>query len=190
MEALEGKYNVILADPPWKYHGNMPVKRGGVFVQGTNSKSENHYPSLTDAELMSFDIKSICDNECVLYMWSTAPVLKRAIAIGESWGFQYSQVAFVWNKDRISPGNYTLTQCEFVLVFRLKRGKLPKRSKTNVRQFFSEKPREHSRKPEYVQDMLDFMYPGAKKIELFARRSREGWDAWGNETTKFDSMGK
>lgn len=47
-------------------------------------------------------------------------------------------------------------------------------------------PPEHSRKPEYVQDMIELMYPNTKKIELFARRSREGWDVWGNETTKFD----
>lgn len=46
--------------------------------------------------------------------------------------------------------------------------------------------REHSRKPEYVQDMIDLMYPETKKIELFARRSRSGWGVWGNETTKFD----
>lgn len=48
------------------------------------------------------------------------------------------------------------------------------------------KASQNSRKPEYVQDMIELMYPNTKKLELFARRSRKGWDVWGNETTKFD----
>lgn len=172
------KYNVILADPPWKY--NEP------FRAGAKNRSEDHYPSMTERELCAMDVKSMCDSECVLYMWATTPQLEQAIRVGKAWGFQYKQVAFVWDKQRTNPGNYTLTQCELVLVFRPKKGRLPKRYKTNVRQFFQEKPREHSRKPEYVQDMIELMYPNTKKMELFARRSREGWDIWGNETTKFD----
>lgn len=34
--------------------------------------------------------------------------------------------------------------------------------------------------------MIELMYPNTKRIELFARRSRKGWDVWDNETTKFD----
>lgn len=90
---------------------------------------------------------------------------------------------------RTLAGYYTITECEFVLVFKHKKKRTPKRYKTNARQFFQEKPREHSRKPEYVQDMIELMYPEAKKIELFARRSRKGWNTWGNETTKFDKEG-
>lgn len=171
------KYNVLLVDPPWEYKSDMASGR----------KSLDHYPSMSNEELMSMDIKSMCENECVLYMWTTTPNLDAAIGIGKSWGFDYKQVAFVWDKVNPCCGNYTMPQVELVLVFRPRKGKLPKRSKTNVRQVITEKKREHSRKPEYVQDMLDLMYPTAKKIELFARRKRDGWDAWGNETTKFNT---
>lgn len=119
-------------------------------------------------------------------MWCTGPKIKDAVTLGEAWGFSFRQVAFVWDKNRICPGNYTLTQTEFVLVFGKKGHRLPKRYKTNVRQLFSEIPREHSRKPEYVQDMIDLMYPNTEKLEMFARCTRQGWDVWGNETTKFD----
>lgn len=166
---MQNKYNVILADPPWKY--NEP------FRTGNKNKSEDHYPSMTVHELCAMDVASMCEKECVLFMWTTTPQLKTAIMVGELRGFEYKQVAFVWDKERINPGNYTITQCELVLVFRPKKGKLPKRYKTNVRQYFKEKPREHSRKPEYVQDMIELMYPNTKKIELFARRTRDGWDS-------------
>lgn len=40
----------------------------------------------------------------------------------------------------------------------------------------------HSEKPEDLQDMLDKMFPSfEKKIELFARRDRIGYDCFGNE---------
>lgn len=170
-------YNLILADPPWKYGRDMH----------DGSRSTDHYPSMELDDMKSLDIPSLVNDEnCVLFMWATAPKLDWAIELGRAWGFQYSTVAFVWDKMRTLAGCYTITECEFVLVFKHKKKRLPKRYKTNVKQFFQEKPREHSRKPEYVQDMIDLMYPEAKKIELFARRSREGWDTWGNEVTKFD----
>lgn len=181
------KYNVILADPPWDYGGpNMVRKRGGEFVQTGNSASINHYPSMKLQQLMDLPVPSMCDDECILFMWTTGPMLANAVKVAEAWGFKYGQVAFVWDKMKILPGNYTLTQCEFVVVFKRKNGKLPKREKTNARQLVREFPREHSRKPEYVQDMIDLMYPSATKLELFARRTRPGWDVYGNETTKFD----
>lgn len=39
----------------------------------------------------------------------------------------------------------------------------------------------HSIKPECLQDSLDIMFPGMRKIELFARRQRPGWNCIGNE---------
>ena len=38
---------------------------------------------------------------------------------------------------------------------------------------------EHSRKPDSVHELAE-QHPGPY-LELFARRSREGWDTWGNE---------
>ena len=46
--------------------------------------------------------------------------------------------------------------------------------------------REHSRKPDEVAQRIETLYPGATKLEVFARETREGWDAWGNEVGKFD----
>lgn len=39
----------------------------------------------------------------------------------------------------------------------------------------------HSEKPEEVQDRIELMHPGKKKLELFARRTRPGWTATGNQ---------
>ncbi|MCH7611705.1 MAG: adenine methyltransferase, partial [Chloroflexi bacterium] len=41
--------------------------------------------------------------------------------------------------------------------------------------------REHSRKPDEQYRKIERLYPGARKLELFARRPRGGWSVWGNE---------
>lgn len=157
------KYNVILADPPWKYKDTTP---GG-------TSSLDHYPSMTLDEMSEIPVRDMCSDECVLFMWATGPNLDMAIELGRRWGFEYKQVAFVWDKVNPVCGNYTITQCEFVLVLRPKHGRLPNRAKTNVRQHFSEKKRQHSRKPEYVQDMIDLMYPNTKKNRIICKKVKK-----------------
>ncbi len=39
----------------------------------------------------------------------------------------------------------------------------------------------HSKKPDEIQERIELMYPDATKLEMFARRRRDGWDAWGDE---------
>jgi len=39
----------------------------------------------------------------------------------------------------------------------------------------------HSEKPEVFYELIERMYPERSKLELFARRRRPGWSAWGNE---------
>lgn len=46
---------------------------------------------------------------------------------------------------------------------------------------------EHSVKPERVQDRIERLWPEATpRLELFARRRREGWAAWGKEAPACD----
>lgn len=47
--------------------------------------------------------------------------------------------------------------------------------------------REHSRKPDEAYEMIEQMYPELPKIELFARQTRPGWQAWGNKIAAKES---
>jgi N6-adenosine-specific RNA methylase IME4 len=31
--------------------------------------------------------------------------------------------------------------------------------------------------------MIERLYPNVPKLEMFARKPRDGWDVWGNEVT-------
>lgn len=44
----------------------------------------------------------------------------------------------------------------------------------------------HSAKPEELQNSLELMFPQSQKLELFARRVRQGWTCLGNEIDGLD----
>lgn len=139
----------------------------------------NITPTMTLDELKALPVNKIGADDCLLYMWATSPNLDIAIELGKSWGFEYKTVAFVWDKQRTNYGFYTLSQCELCLAF--KKGRIPKRAVTNVRQFLSEKLGRHSEKPAKIRERIDTMYGHLPRIELFARQQADGWDCWGNE---------
>jgi len=39
----------------------------------------------------------------------------------------------------------------------------------------------HSKKPDHLQNSLEIMFPDTNKLELFARRKKDGWTCIGNE---------
>lgn len=183
----EKKYQVIYADPPWDYGGKMQYDKTciksenigfekNVFISSASFK----YPTVKLNDLKKLNISSIAADDCILFMWTTGPQLANSIELGESWGFEYKTVAFVWDKQVHNPGRYTLSQTEFVLAF--KKGKFPTpRGARNVRQLVSVHRGQHSEKPEIVIDGITKMFPEQSKIELFARKNYYGWDNWGLE---------
>lgn len=171
------RYEVIYADPPWDYKGQL--QHAGPGSEDTGG-AERHYGTLTLAQLGRLPVASIAADDCLLFLWSTSPHLDQAIALGKAWGFAWATVAFVWDKERVNPGFYTLSQCELCLVF--KRGRIPRpRGARDVRQLVRAERGPHSAKPEEVRRRIEAMFPTQARIELFARRAAPGWDAWGAE---------
>ena len=171
-------YGVIYADPPWDYKGQLQHAGPG---SGDSGGAIRHYDTVRLRDLMELDIAGIAAEDALLFMWATSPHLDQAIDLGKVWGFAWATVAFVWDKQRVNPGFYTMSQCELCLVF--KRGRIPTpRGARNVRQLVSEPREEHSRKPEEVRRRIEAMFPRQRKIELFARDADiHGWDVWGAE---------
>ncbi len=143
---------------------------------------ENHqpYPYMSKEAICALPVDKLAADDCLLFLWTTGPKLNIAFEVGEAWGFAYSTIAFVWDKQITNPGYYTLSSVEICLLF--KKGKIPQpRGLRNVRQFLSQRRRGHSQKPAAIRRRIDRMFPTQAKIELFARVRTPGWDAWGNE---------
>lgn len=177
----QGPLDVILADPPWDYYGS-PDKWAA---------AGKHYPLMGDAELEALPVSAILAPAAVVFMWVTSSTVARAIDCLKAWGLHYRGVAFVWVKTRMDGQpigaqgvrpSITKPLTELVLAGSTHaRGRpLPLANEAIRQTVFAPRGR-HSEKPEAVQDAIEAMYPDARKAELFARRVRPGWAAWGNE---------
>lgn len=61
------KFNIIYADPPWKYR---------VYSEkGKGRSAENHYKTLKIDDIKNIDVQSIADDNCILFLWVTFPNL-------------------------------------------------------------------------------------------------------------------
>ncbi len=173
------KYDIIYCDPPWDYKGQKQHSgKGGKNTGG----AEVHYPTMKLKELIEMRpfIDSISAKDCLLFMWATSPHLDQAIDLMRGWNYKWSTVGFCWDKKRVNPSFYTLSQIELCLIG--KRGKIPQpRGARNIRQYIQHPREKHSKKPDEVRTRIELMFPHHKRIELFARERVAGWDSWGNE---------
>lgn len=181
---MSKRYDIIYADPPWDYKGQKQHNgKGGVDTGG----ALNHYPTMTLNELKLLRVVDVAADDCLLFMWSSSPHLDQAIDLMKSWQFKWATVGFVWDKQKVNPGFYTMSQCELCLIG--KRGKIPiPRGARNVRQLVSIVRGAHSAKPEEVRNRIELMFPSQSKLELFARKTADNWDCFGNEVKSTVSL--
>jgi len=159
------KFNIILADPPWKYD---------VFLRGT---PERHYDVMETEDIGKLDIPA--HDDCILFLWVTNPKIPDALKLLELWNFEY-KTQFVWVKDKIGTGYYCRSQHEILFVAKRGNPPVPKEEDRYSSVIYGDR-KEHSHKPEIVYEMIEKMYPNGKYLELFARNTKENWKSWGNE---------
>ena len=192
-----GKFGAIYADPPWRFEvwsGETEVKARKANP-GTNVAAGHHYNTMSREEIAALPVGDLAADNAALFIWVTWPTLLEGLELIETWGFVYKTCGFAWFKGDALPlfpddmrgqmgmGYWTRANSEVCLL--ATRGK-PKRKHADVRQAILEPRREHSRKPACVYERIERLVDGPY-LELFARTQREGWTAWGNETTKFAS---
>jgi N6-adenosine-specific RNA methylase IME4 len=178
-----GTYDVVLADPPWTYSG-QPDKWGAAARQ---------YRCQSDDWIKALPIADLLDRRGVIFCWATCPLLDVAISAIEAWGLAFRGVAFVWVKTRRSDPSVPIgaqgvrpsivkPTSELVLAAsNVRKGRPLPLADEGVSQIVLAPKGAHSEKPDDVQARIERLYPETRRIELFARRRRPGWDAWGDE---------
>lgn len=173
IEDTARKYNIIYADPPWQYW------------ESGNKNQALHYTTMTIDEICDLPVKNIADDDCVLFLWVTYPILQDAFRVIESWGFKYSTAAFVWvkkNKQKDTPfigcGAWTRANSELCLL--ATKGNVM-RLDASVSQVVESPIEDHSKKPDVVRELITRLVGELPRVELFCRNPADGWDVWGNE---------
>lgn len=161
------KYRVIYADPPWSYGDRQNTEKLG--------GAEKHYPTMSIKELCSLPVPS--EENAVLFMWVTSPLLEECFEVINAWGFKYKS-SFVWDKVAHNMGHYNSVRHEFLLI--CTKGSCTPDVPKLVDSVISIERTEHSKKPPEFREMIDMLYPAGERLEMFAREAPEGWDVWGN----------
>lgn len=165
------KYGVIYADPEWSFETYSE--------NGKDRSADNHYPTSTTEDIIARGVKDIAADDCVLFLWATAPKIEDAFRVLNAWGFTYKSQA-IWNKDKIGTGYWFRNKHEILLVGT--RGEIPAPAMGTQWPSVIDAPvGDHSAKPEKFYELIETYFPSLKKIELNARNKRSGWDAWGFE---------
>lgn len=162
----EGLFDVILADPPWKYD-----------YMALSGNPEEQYRTMDLEKICSLGVPSAKD--AILFLWATNPLIKEAIKVLEVWGFKYI-TNMVWIKNGLGVGYYIRGDHELLLIG--KKGNIPPPEEANRPSSIIRVDKiGHSIKPNEIYNIIEKMYPNRKYLELFARNTQPNWTSWGDE---------
>src|SRR3990170_4080212 len=97
------QYDIIYADPPWRYEHPISNSR----------RIENQYPTMSLNEIKALNIPT--KDNSVLFLWATAPKLEESLEVVKAWGFTY-RTHLIWDKRTIGMGYWFRNQHELLLV--------------------------------------------------------------------------
>ena len=172
------KYGCIIVDPPWSYERD-----------GVRGAARAQYPTMTDAAIYALPVVGLAAKDAILLLWATWPKLAEAMGVIRAWEFTYL-TGFPWIKITGLPRldlfgeidirpqygvGYWVRGCsEPLLIARRGNVSPPDRGWVGL---LSRNLR-HSRKPDDLYAYAESL-PGPY-LELFARRTRPGWDCVGD----------
>lgn len=166
-------YRTIVIDPPW------PMEK--ILRDERPNQTELDYPTMDINEIRALPVRNLAEESgCHIYLWTTQKYLPTAYEIFKDWEVDY-QCQMTWVKNvGFTPFSfmYTTEHCLFGHYGSLPLLKLGKRLD------FTAKVREHSRKPDEFYNLVREVSP-EPRLDWFSREKREGFDQYGNETSRF-----
>ena len=172
-------YQIIYSDPPWQQKkGNMRK------VRPTQDKLLD-YPTLSTDEIQIIhkDFAKQAEEKHNFFVWTIDKYLHDTEQMMKDLGYTL-HARIIWNKTNgVAPAFTVRFSHEYLLWF-YKKGNIlmpcdeMKGKQTTV---ITEQATKHSKKPIVAYEMIEKMFPKSKKLELFARNTRSGWESWGNE---------
>ena len=166
--SILGKFDVIMADPPWDIHMDLP------------------YGTLSDDEMKNLPVKNLQDDG-VIFLWVTGRATELARECLELWGYERRE-ELVWIKTnqlqrliRTGRTGHWLNHSKEHCLIGIKGN--PNINKNVDCDVLVSEVRETSRKPDEIYELIERMKPGGRKLELFARahNRRQGWISLGNQ---------
>lgn len=163
-----GQFGVIMADPPWDIHMELP------------------YGTMADDEMRTLNVPAL-QTDGLIFLWVTGRAMELGRECLELWGYKRCE-EIIWVKtnqlQRIirtgRTGHWLNHSKEHCLVGIKGNPEVNRNIDTDV---IVAEVRETSRKPDEMYPMLERIMPRARKLELFARmhNCHAGWMSLGNQ---------
>jgi N6-adenosine-specific RNA methylase IME4 len=166
------KFRVIYADPAWSYNDKQNTSELGGAAK--------HYDTMSISDICALPVKDIAEDNAVLFLWVTSPLLEDSFKVIKEWGFKY-KTSFVWDKVKHNMGHYNSVRHELLLVA-TKGSCTPDNKVLHNSVQRVERNDNHSEKPIEFLDIIDEIYTHGFKLEMFCRNiKKDNWFGWGNE---------
>jgi N6-adenosine-specific RNA methylase IME4 len=193
---LSEPWDVIVMDPPWPERGAGKVKRGADRHYGVVSMGRMAQAIYESGHLR----ESSKAPDMLLWMWATETYVEDALALIRGIGFRKC-AGWVWvkcNDDgtvpvrRMGLGQWSRVEHEHLLLARRGDVKVPPAAGRHRSVIFAPRGR-HSEKPAAAWQVIENTSTHAllhvadrekralRRLEMFARTTRPGWTAWGDE---------
>ncbi|XP_028968805.1 N6-adenosine-methyltransferase catalytic subunit [Galendromus occidentalis] len=167
--SILGKFSVIMADPPWDIHMELP------------------YGTMSDDEMRQLNIPCLQD-EGLIFLWVTGRAMELGRECLKLWGYERCD-EIIWVKtnqlQRIirtgRTGHWLNHGKEHCLVGM--KGSLPHINRWLDCDVIVAEVRATSHKPDEIYGMIERLSPGTQKIELFGRphNIQPNWMTLGNQ---------
>ena len=180
------KYQCIVVDPPWSYgdeaKADPTLSRGEVAIQSVTVDYEG---TMTIEQIKDFKLpRQLADPEnCLCFLWTVNRYLYECPTILERWGFNIGVGGrtMVWHKTMgVQVPNNWRSNTEFIVVGSMGNKVHKWRSHKGLQSCFLASNQGHSIKPVEFYRMIRSSTFGPR-VDIFARRRHEGFDAWGNQ---------
>ena len=172
-------YDLLYTDPPW------PQSKGNARKARPKQGKALDYKTMRLEDIATYHkehLDCMSENHSV-FMWTIDKFLHETEQMMADFGYRL-HARIIWDKKNGIAPAFTIRFSHEYLLWFYKPGRMLKPCAEMRGKFctvISESATVHSRKPVAAYEMLEEMFPAARKLELFARQRREGWSAVGDE---------
>ncbi len=170
-------FDFIMSDPPWRLID--------FSEKGDKTKTAAaQYRLMSIEEIKALPVLDLAAPNCLLWLWTTNPMLPQALEVVKAWGFRYSTmgdwVKLTKNGKLAFGTGHRLRNCNEPFIIAT-RGQ-PRTTRV-VRSVIMGQVRAHSQKPEEAYREAERLMPGphVRRLDMFSRTDRPLWTAWGDQ---------
>ena len=172
-------YDLIYTDTAWK------KTKGNKRKCRPNQDKELDYSTLSMEQIKEYQrqASTLCNDKHNVFMWTIDKYLHETEQMMAELGYTL-HARMIWDKTNGVAPAFTVRYSHEYLLWFYPKGKMlmpTDETKGKYTTVFTEQATKHSKKPQCAYEMLEAMFPHAKKLEMYARNERDNWDCWGNE---------